>query len=80
MAKTPTLPPPAEPSTPDPVNLREALEERFKVAAAQEVQPELHLRPDKYAKYEIVAHARLQTAEVETTLKVKSKKKRKKGQ
>lgn len=31
------------------------------------------------AKYEIVAHARLQTAEVETTLKVKSKKKRKKG-
>jgi biopolymer transport protein ExbD len=34
---------------------RAALEERFKTAAAQDVQPELHLRPDKLAKYEIVA-------------------------
>jgi biopolymer transport protein ExbD len=34
---------------------RAALEERFKAAAAQDVQPELHLRPDKLAKYEIVA-------------------------
>jgi biopolymer transport protein ExbD len=34
---------------------RAALEERFKTAAAMEVQPELHLRPDKLAKYEIVA-------------------------
>jgi len=34
---------------------RAALEERFKLAAAQDVQPELHLRPDKLAKYEIVA-------------------------
>jgi biopolymer transport protein ExbD len=34
---------------------RAALDERFKAAAAQDVQPELHLRPDKAAKYEIVA-------------------------
>jgi biopolymer transport protein ExbD len=34
---------------------RAALEERFKAAAAQDVQPELHLRPDKLAKYEVVA-------------------------
>jgi len=34
---------------------RAALEERFTTAAAQDVQPELHLRPDKYAKYEVVA-------------------------
>jgi biopolymer transport protein ExbD len=32
-----------------------ALEERFKAAAEQGVQPELHLRPDKYAKYDVVA-------------------------
>jgi biopolymer transport protein ExbD len=34
---------------------RATLEEKLKVAAAQPVQPELHLRPDKSAKYEIVA-------------------------
>jgi len=34
---------------------REALETRLKAAAAQAVQPELHLRPDKAAKYDIVA-------------------------
>ena len=34
---------------------RPALEEKLKVAAAQAVQPELHLRPDKAAKYDIVA-------------------------
>ena len=34
---------------------RAALEERFTAAAAQGVQPELHLRPDKKAKYEVVA-------------------------
>jgi len=34
---------------------RAALEDRFKVAATQEVQPELHLRPDRAAKYEVVA-------------------------
>ena len=34
---------------------RAALEERFKAAAAQDVQPELHLRPDKFAKYDVVA-------------------------
>ena len=34
---------------------REALEERLAAAATQAVQPELHLRPDKNARYEIVA-------------------------
>ena len=34
---------------------RAALEDQLKAAAAQAVQPELHLRPDKAAKYEIVA-------------------------
>ena len=34
---------------------RAALEEKLKGAAAQAVQPELHLRPDKASKYEIVA-------------------------
>ena len=34
---------------------RTALEERITVAAAQGVQPEVHLRPDKGAKYAVVA-------------------------
>ena len=34
---------------------RATLEEKFKVAAAQSVQPEMHLRPDKNAKYDVVA-------------------------
>src|SRR5436190_20989333 len=34
---------------------RAALEEKLTAAAAQAVQPELHLRPDKAAKYEVVA-------------------------
>ena len=34
---------------------RAVLDEKLKAAAAQEVQPELHLRPDKSAKYDIVA-------------------------
>jgi len=34
---------------------REALEERLAAAATQAVQPELHLRPDKNARYEVVA-------------------------
>ncbi|MFO1317807.1 MAG: biopolymer transporter ExbD [Burkholderiales bacterium] len=34
---------------------RAALEERLAGAAAQAVQPELHLRPDKRAQYAIVA-------------------------
>jgi biopolymer transport protein ExbD len=34
---------------------RAALENKLTAAAAQAVQPELHLRPDKAAKYEIVA-------------------------
>ena len=34
---------------------RATLEEQLKAAADQPVQPELHLRPDKAAKYEIVA-------------------------
>jgi biopolymer transport protein ExbD len=34
---------------------RALLEEKLAAAAAQAVQPELHLRPDKLARYEIVA-------------------------
>lgn len=34
---------------------RAELEEKLSAMAAQPVQPELHLRPDKNAKYEIVA-------------------------
>jgi biopolymer transport protein ExbD len=34
---------------------RPALEERLRYAAAKQPQPELHLRPDKAAKYEVVA-------------------------
>ena len=34
---------------------RNALEDRMKSAAAQAVQPEIHLRPDKVAKYGVVA-------------------------
>jgi len=34
---------------------RATLEEKLAAAAAQAVQPELHLRPDKEARYEIVA-------------------------
>ena len=37
------------------VPTREALEEMLTVAAAQQVQPELHLRPDKNSRYEVVA-------------------------
>jgi biopolymer transport protein ExbD len=39
----------------DAVPDRAALEEKLANAAAQGVQPELHLRPDKGAKYAIVA-------------------------
>ena len=34
---------------------RQTLEEKLKSAAAKPVQPELHLRPDKNAKYDVVA-------------------------
>ena len=34
---------------------RAALEEKLRSAAAYSVQPEVHLRPDKEAKYEVVA-------------------------
>jgi biopolymer transport protein ExbD len=34
---------------------RAALEEKIKAAAAQAVQPEVHLRPDKESKYSIAA-------------------------
>ena len=34
---------------------RAALEAKLSAAASQAVQPEVHLRPDKLAKYEIVA-------------------------
>jgi biopolymer transport protein ExbD len=39
----------------EPLPNRAELETRLAAAAAQPVQPELHLRPDKAAKYEIVA-------------------------
>jgi biopolymer transport protein ExbD len=38
-----------------PVPDRATLEDKLKEAANQAVQPELHLRPDKAAKYEVVA-------------------------
>jgi biopolymer transport protein ExbD len=38
-----------------PVPDRAALEDKLKASAGQAVQPELHLRPDKGAKYEVVA-------------------------
>jgi biopolymer transport protein ExbD len=38
-----------------PLPDRGALEENLKAASAQAVQPELHLRPDKNAKYAVVA-------------------------
>jgi len=34
---------------------RAALEDRIKAAAEQSVQPEIHLRPDKEARYDVVA-------------------------
>jgi biopolymer transport protein ExbD len=39
----------------EPLPDRAMLEEKLTAAAAQAVQPELHLRPDKNAKYEVVA-------------------------
>jgi biopolymer transport protein ExbD len=39
----------------EPVPDRATLEERFTAAAAQPVQPEVHLRPDKAVKYDVVA-------------------------
>jgi len=38
-----------------PVNSRAELEAKIKAAAAQPVQPEVHLRPNKLAKYDVVA-------------------------
>jgi len=38
-----------------PVNSRAELESKIKAAAAQPVQPEVHLRPNKLAKYDVVA-------------------------
>jgi len=38
-----------------PVQDRAELEDKIREAATQPVQPELHLRPDKRAKYSIVA-------------------------
>jgi biopolymer transport protein ExbD len=35
---------------------RAALDERLTAAAAKQPQPEMHLRPDKYSKYETAAH------------------------
>ena len=39
----------------EPMETRDMLEERLRYAASLAVQPELHLRPDKNAKYEVVA-------------------------
>ena len=39
----------------DPVPDRPSLESRMSVAAQQAVQPEVHLRPDRAAKYAVVA-------------------------
>jgi biopolymer transport protein ExbD len=39
----------------EPVPDRATLEEKLAAAAAQAVQPEVHLRPDKAAKYQVVA-------------------------
>ncbi len=39
----------------EPVADRATLEDKLQAAAAQPVQPEVHLRPDKAAKYEVVA-------------------------
>jgi biopolymer transport protein ExbD len=39
----------------EPVPLREELEQRMDKAAKQAVQPEVHLRPDRHASYEVVA-------------------------
>jgi biopolymer transport protein ExbD len=39
----------------EPVADRAEIERRFAQVAAQAVQPEVHLRPDRRAKYEVVA-------------------------
>jgi biopolymer transport protein ExbD len=39
----------------EPVPDRAALEARLQAAAAQAEQPEIHLRPDRAAKYDVVA-------------------------
>jgi biopolymer transport protein ExbD len=39
----------------EPVPDRATLEDKIRNAAAQPIQPEMHLRPDKAAKYAIVA-------------------------
>ncbi|MEO8738372.1 MAG: biopolymer transporter ExbD [Casimicrobiaceae bacterium] len=39
----------------EPMASREAIEAKMTAAASQQTQPEIHLRPDKAAKYAIVA-------------------------
>lgn len=39
----------------EPIPSRAVLEQKLAAAAAQAVQPEVHLRPDKAAKYAVVA-------------------------
>jgi biopolymer transport protein ExbD len=39
----------------EPLGGRAALEQRLQAAASQAVQPEIHIRPDKAAKYDAVA-------------------------
>ncbi|MEN9543438.1 MAG: hypothetical protein RLZZ598_271 [Pseudomonadota bacterium] len=46
---------------------RATLEARMKAAAEQPVQPEVHLRPNKYAKYEVVAAVMASTQRIGLT-------------
>ena len=39
----------------EPVAPHEPLEQRMQLEAAKAVQPEVHLRPDRHARYEVVA-------------------------
>jgi biopolymer transport protein ExbD len=67
----PNQPPPPD-NLPDPIRIiinyngvinwgseevsRAVLEERFKVEATRDVQPEIHIEPDRDAQYGVVAH------------------------
>jgi biopolymer transport protein ExbD len=46
------------------MNSRSELEAKMSAAAAQAVQPEIHLRPNKLAKYEMVAYVMAATQRI----------------
>jgi biopolymer transport protein ExbD len=46
------------------MNSRAELEAKMTSAAAQAVQPEIHLRPNKLAKYEMVAYVMAATQRI----------------